>query len=265
MAFSRRICVLVCSSDKTFDVFRQVSTSFGKHWSDCPFAMFVGLNSDPKVGYHSMFRPIYSPVMGWRHELISYVEQLPAQFDYVLLFLDDYLLRSPVNNTRLVQLLDDAMNLERDYLALVQVRRPFLSRRMRRFKYLRQPVSIEQIEDTTPYYSSLQVALWERGHLLDMLRMNDGSIWSFEHQVNPSRPHFAISGKPPIDYIHVVEKGSWQAYAPNLFRRLDLSFEPGSRPIRDCSSLVWIGLSMLKFEVVGYLFFSEARIARRWG
>jgi len=253
-----RVCLFVCSSDRTADVFEQVSPSFAVWWSACPFVKFVGLNSatTPAPG----FVPVSATVKGWREELLPQIEQLPERYDYVLLFLDDFFLLSPVDQGRLELLLAHAIGRRLDYLRLVPIQRVMVARVLHALFCDASPV--EPINPAMPYYSSLQLALWKRSHLMETLRVPVENIWEFEHRRIPGRVHCAVRGAPPIRYVHMVEKGKWQAYAPGLFRRIGMPFHQGDRGSHPRSTLVWIGFSRLRFAVIGYALLRVRRYLR---
>ncbi len=245
------ICLFVSSTSSRLDIVRQVTRSFDVCWTDCPFEKFVGLNpvvdQAPVHGFH----PIYAPVSDWRAEFLEQLLQLPAQFEHVLLFLDDFLILSPVDTERLQMLLDEALRRDIEYLRLVPIRRAALPRVVRRIRRGSLP-EIEPIGIRSPYYSSLQAALWKRSHLEQMLKRARKSVWDFEHQAIPGHPHFAITKEPPIRYRHLIEKGKWEPHSRTSFRDLNLSFDPGAREEsgrRAALALRWNGL---KFEVIGY-------------
>lgn len=225
--------------------------SFEVFWSDCPFARFVGLNSAVDTTGLCGFYPVYAPVCGWQAELKEQILQLPEQYEHILLFLDDFFILSPVDSERLRTLLIAALQEDLDYLRLVPHKRAAIPGILKRI--FRNPgVDIEPISVRSPYYSSLQVALWKRRHLMEMLKSNERHIWGFEHQVMNGNPHFAIKGLPPIRYVHVVEKGRWQPYARSLFSRRDLPFRAGDRIVLGCLSYLPLWLNHIKFAVFGY-------------
>jgi len=236
------ICLFISSSDNTLDILRQVIRSFDLCWTDCPFEKFVGLNSIVDESLVSGFHPVSAPVSGWRMEVLEQILQLPAQFDHILLFLDDFLILSPVDTERLQKLLDKALRCEIEYFRLIPIRRAAIPRIARRT--LRgSSQEMEPVEVQSPYYSSLQVALWKRSHLIDMLKLDGKHIWDFEYQE---------IGNPPIKYIHVVEKGKWQPYSRKFFRKLNLPFDPGDRIVSGRQAYLVLWLNSIKFEIVGY-------------
>lgn len=252
-AMTKTICVFVCSSDNTRDVFEQVARAFEVHWRNCPFERYVGLNSP--IHSESLpkgFKPLYAPVAGWRSELERQLAQLPVQYTHVLLFLDDFLLLKPVEWASLQRVLAEAIATKIEYLRLVPVCRALLPRLLRHWYRRLKPALIEPIPNTSPYYSSLQVALWKREHLREWLKNCDGTIWEFEHHQAEGSMHYAVVGQPPISYEHVVEKGIWRPHARRLFNEAGLSFNPGSRLGAGFLNNALLWYHKVKFLIIGY-------------
>jgi hypothetical protein len=216
--------VFISSSDSRRDVLDRVIPSVSRNWPDCPYPVFAGLNSRPDR-LQSNITAVLAPVSEWREELAAQLRQVPQQLLIVLL--DDYLIESRVNQERVEELLATFERLRLHYLRLSPLGLSLLERVVpwgRRF-----PDGIRLISADRPFHSSLRIAIWQKEHLLGLLEMT-GSIWDFEHQGRDGVSHFAIAGRPPIRYQHLVEKGRWQPYARRLLRKAGLSDELGSRP-----------------------------------
>jgi len=257
----QRVCVLVASSDNTADVFRQVAPGFQRHWPDCPLPRFVGLNEDAAPAVGSGFTPVLcAEALGWRGELARQVAALPPQFDHVLLFLDDFLILRRVDTPALLQLIELALARELAYLRLIPELHSLAESAWLALGPDHRSRPVSALAADTPYYSSLQLVLWRRSHLADLLAA-PGSIWDFELQ-RPAATHHAITVAPPVSYRHVVERGLWMRDAPWLFRRSGLPFEPGDRPLAPWPQLVRHGWRRLKFAAIGYAWYRR-RLARQ--
>ncbi len=244
------VAIFVCSSTNTVDVFNQVIPAFNRMWPDCPYPKFVGLNppfsDDQEV---NGFRAIISPQSGWRDELKAQIQKIESEFDHVILILDDFLVRSQVDSPALEALVKEAVQNQLPYLRLTPLRFSILAKGIDTL-FLGLQI-IRKIPSKTPYYSSLQIAVWNTKHLLSMLGFV-GNIWQFEHQKIANKIHWAVVGKGPIDYRHMVEKGKWIPQAPKLFAKLELPFFVGSRGMWP----TWVGIKLeldrIKFGIIGY-------------
>ena len=244
----QHVCVVVGSSDNTVDVARQVLPAFDRYWPDCPYARYILLSTPAARFAHPGWQRIESgSTTGWRPELIAGLRQIPEQYEYVLLFLDDFLLIGDVDTARLERLLFQGLQMHAAYLRLVPPERSIWTR----YRLHSRRDGMVRMKSSEPYYSSLQLAMWQRRHLLDMLAA-PGNIWDFEHQRPTSGAHYAVIGPSPCPYVHVVEKGRWMPYAPQLFAAANLDFATGPRPLLDRSYHQRHLLKKLQFALTGY-------------
>lgn len=254
------LAIVVSSSDPTRDVFERVFAHFGSVWPQCPYSRYVGLSSE--IADRHLFGFEVLPARrrdGWRPELAAQIRALPPEIDFVLLLLDDFLLLGPVSQRSVEQALRLAVDGRWAYLRLKPVERSIWVTGLRKLAAWLGGKPAVRLQRSEPYYSSLQAAIWRRDHLLRCLEQ-PGSIWEFEHFVPPGADHYALtSGALP--YRHVVEKGVWRAYAPQLFARLGVPFEPGRRPIRPSGDLLRFRWEQCKFGMLGYVGPKLKRIA----
>lgn len=258
---TEQVCLFVCSSQNTFDVFQRVSPSFKIHWPHCPYKKFVGLNTGIETENLGDWTPITAPIDTWKSELLQQLTQLPAQYKFILLFLDDFLLTDPVDEKKLETLVHSTITKNLDYLRLVPRCFAFFPKLFHQLKQSMRRENVELINIQEPYYSSLQVCLWKRDHLIDTLHLKTKNIWDFEHQRLNGIKHHAVVGKSPIPYTHVVEKGKWKPYARRVFKKLGLPYSAGMRLEQGFMSRLKLWFDLLKFEVVGY---GWVKLKRRW-
>lgn len=207
----RDTCLFVSTSDNTFDVFEKVSPSLVAQWPRGLMPMFAGLNEKTAP---APFETVRSPLGGWRSELLHQIESLPEDYRYVILVLDDFFFKSKVDPRRLESVLEAARNHNADYFRLKPLLRSLLGGVFLKFSGRRDPAGLIRLKPDEPYYASLQIALWKRSYLCDMLRRK-GSIWEFEHTVPDGSKHYALADIV-LDYEHLVEKGKWFRHAPAL-------------------------------------------------
>lgn len=249
------LCLFVCSSDNTHDVFNATFGNLLTTWPVRELSTFVGTNTrdvpEPLAAVHA-------PVNGWRKELLYQIQSLPPQIEYVTLLLDDFFFHEPVQEKLLLDLAARLHDLRGDYLRLRPVERavlPWVIRRIRSILGLLP--AVEQLKTSEPYYSSLQVAIWRREYLIARLS-TDGSIWDFEHEVPKNSRHFAIT-KARLNYDHLVEKGKWYRSAPKLLDLPSTSpvFARGFEPDPFKNAKLY---NRLKFMLIGYTVFRIRRL-----
>lgn len=256
---SGSVCVFVASSDNTLDVFLSVSQSFAKFWPNCAFPIYVGLNTYRNLEEGSVFHQVCAPATGWRSELAEQLKSLPNSITHILLFLDDFLLLEPVNDLEINQLIFEAQTEGLKYLRFVPYSRAFIPFLFCKICAVFKPLRKRIIPSCIPYYSSLQVALWQKDHLQNMLSVT-GSIWEFEHRSLIGIHHYAVEDISPIKYVHVVEKGKWKRTSHKIFRDAGIPFLPGARPFLSFLEQLNLGLNKIKFSLIGYSYVRLKRV-----
>lgn len=203
-------CIFISSSDNTYDVFSMVSGSVTEKWPSEVFDIYVGLNE--KVA-EAPFRTMSAPISSWGTELEYQISTLPENFRYIILILDDFFFYENVYPDKLERLIDMVRERHIHYLRLKPLERSGLGKVLIFLRSLvRCSDGIIRLNDDEPYYSSLQVAIWDRSHLSRTLRQSD-SIWEFEHIVIAGSKHYATTQRI-LRYSHLVEKGKWFKHAP---------------------------------------------------
>ena len=245
----RDICVVISSSDNTRDVFMQTSPSFERFWPDCSYPIYVGMNTPVSDKVSERFTFVYADVSNWRVELRQQLAQIQER--YLILFLDDFVLLEEVDTKALSSIIQYGMKHKIPYLRLVPVSRAWIPRKIYQIFHAISHCQVERIPLTQPYYSSLQVALWRKDHLMSCLTY-EGSIWDFEHQRIPGINHYAVV-KPLIRYVHVVEKGKWQPYARTIINRVSGRFHPGKRQELGLASYLRWYWAKFRFAMIGYI------------
>jgi len=207
----------VMSCDAYEDLWRPFFTLFQRHWPDCPFTPYLGIEA--KKWFHADLVVLRSNAGGrnWSGRLIEYLNQL--QCDYVLLMLDDFFLRRSVSTICVNHCLDFARH--KDAASVRLIRRPGPTHR------LAGEEIIGECAAGLPYRLCTQAAIWNRHKLLAVLRPGE-SIWEFEHNGNgriASEPHgFFSVWRPVLPYEgffahHVIEKGKWFPHEKRIFLR----------------------------------------------
>jgi hypothetical protein len=246
MVAKRDVCVFICSSDSRRDILERVVPSLLKFWPDCPYPIYAGLNSNPRLW--PAITSLAASTSEWRHECLEQLSQIAET--HVIVVLDDFLFQRPVDQSRVSSLVSLVLDSDIAYLRLLPLGKS-LAQRLIGPTRNKLSDGIESIHERRPFYSSLQIAIWEKSHLISMLG-KQGSIWDFEHYSRPGVPHFAIKDSPPIIYRHLVEKGRWYPQAKSLLRQAGLPTDLGQRAVWPKLINLRLALDELRFYVLGY-------------
>jgi hypothetical protein len=241
-----RVGVFICSSDSRSDILERVLPSIFKYWPDCPYPIYVGVNTSHKIwpGITSLV----AKASEWRKECLEQVAQMSET--HLIVVLDDFLFQERVDQSRLSMFVSKTVNSDLPYLRLLPLGKS-LTQRLMRLPRAGSVFGVEAIGEGRPFYSGLQIAIWNKAHFSSLLELQ-GSIWDFEHQQRPGVSHYAITNRAPITYRHLVEKGRWLPYAKSLLEQTGLSTDLGTRPILKKWMSFRLLLDAVRYYVLGY-------------
>jgi hypothetical protein len=224
MTFNCEKCaIFIPSCDLYSDLWTPFFTLFFRNWADCPYKIYLGSNtadySDPRV---IVLKSRHGAK--WADRTLDHLSQIKEPL--ILLWLEDFFLRSQVNNS-----------------ALTGVFREFCLREARMFRLVRRPgptsllpgFSFGPIRPHTPYRVSTQAAFWHRETLMNLIIPGE-SIWQFEHagslRSNVYTSGFYAVARDILPYKHhVVERGHWFPWEAWYFGRMDIGCDFTRRKI----------------------------------
>lgn len=253
-----RVAVVVSSSDNTIDVFTRVFPSIDKFWPGCPYEMYVGLNAQPSP--FTRTRVVRAEPTEWRKELACQLRQISQE--WVILILDDFLFLAAVDQRRVGALVRRCLDQDWSYLRLIPLDRSMFARWAHRITRTRSQ-TVELIPSGYPYYSSLQIAVWKKSHLLQQLEATRG-IWDFEHLESATQVHRAVVENAYLKYRHVVEKGRWLPDAAALLARVGLDSALGARKSWPSRVFWQQRISRWRFQLTGYAIMKLKKRLRAW-
>lgn len=219
------IPLLVASCDKYADVWPHFFELFHQRWPDCPFPVLLGSNSLSFPGVTNIsIGPDSSWSTGVRH-MLDRVSKIYPKAEYVLLFLEDFFLRTRVDTARIVELAAVTQDNNVGCLRLVAG----LPLALHPTYEFQDAPGLGMIASGEPYRVTLQVAIW-RIETLYRLLAPGLSPWEFE-QIGTQMSEgldWAFWGvmKSAIDYDHAIEKGKWKPGGLAILR--DAGLEPQS-------------------------------------
>ena len=162
----------------------------------------------------------------WSSNLIYALENIDTK--YVCFMLEDFFLRSPVDQSKFLYCLRFAEINNSDMIRLIS--KPTLYT-----KDLKRDLLISKLSTKGPYRVSCQASLWKRDTLLSLLVAGE-SAWEFEiNGTERSRNinlNFYSTKKSVLTYYHhVVERGIWFPWDAWYFKRMNISCDFSSRKV----------------------------------
>jgi hypothetical protein len=196
------LAVLVVSCDKYSDLWRPFIGQLGRYWPLCPYPKYLQMNENPAEfeGFTSLR---VGPDVSWSDNLAKALSLIPER--YVLLFIEDLMLRAPVDESRLAEVLAWASGSEPDYLRLNPTERP--QERVNRL--------VGRVREGAMYRTSTVLALWKKSSLASLLESGE-SAWQFE--IDGSYRSDRLKGfystwADCFPVVNAVIKGKWRRSA----------------------------------------------------
>lgn len=258
-----KVAVFVMSCDKNIDVARYFLLSFQEFWTDCPFPKYFGVNKIKNHLEKLKFTPLESTVGGWKEETLEQLDLLKAKngsLSHLIVILDDFVFNERVDSCEIEVVVKEALNNQVNYLMLKRVEEGVVHRTFNLFKSVfSKSRHFFEIRRSHPYYSSLQVALWNIDHLYRTIEKVN-NIWEFEHCRDSSVPHFSAK-RNLLSYRHIVEKSQWDRGTEEYCKDVLNFFDPGNREIRTPTLVQRFkeAGSKISFFLLGYLFLNLRR------
>jgi hypothetical protein len=222
--FASSVAIVVSSCDAFFDAWRPFAFFFRKHWSDCPFPVFLIVN---RLRVRSNFiQPItVGPDRDWAANMDVALKQVPQP--YVLYLQEDYFLNGPVDREQLAA--DFAYAFERDAASFCFYGRSTLETD---FVPLNDRFGI--VPKDSDGRTRLQVTLWKKDVLQSALRPGE-TAWNMEARASErTRDLLTLSymGRDniPIPYLmSAISRRLWTPEAISLCQSENLPIRPRFR------------------------------------
>jgi hypothetical protein len=197
----RDLSVVVLSCDAYADLWPTFFSLFRRHWPDCPFPVLLGSNhrDSPEPSVETIKIGGDASWADSAHRVVGAVDT-----PYVLLLLEDFLLRSQVNSAAVTARFQELRRLEGGCLRLKPFPKPDLP--LARFS------AIGEIRPGAPYRCSLQAAIWRREIFLELLKPGE-TAWEMEifgsRRSDSLDMGFYSTWHPVLDYVAGVTLGEW--------------------------------------------------------
>jgi hypothetical protein len=231
-AFASSVAIVVSSCDAFFDAWRPFVFFFRKHWSDCPFPVYLIVN---RLRVRSdIVQPIsVGPDRDWASNMATALAAISQP--YVLYFQEDYFLNGDVNNGQLAN--DFAYAFEKDAASFCFYAR---SQVEPNFQPLNDRFGV--VPRDSDGRTRLQVTLWKKEVLQATLRPGE-SAWNMEARASDrTRDLLALSylqrRDAPIPYLmSAIVRGLWTPQAIALCQQAGVEIHPHFRSTH--SNLAW--------------------------
>lgn len=165
----KKMKVVVATCDKNSWLLNTFFHFFDKFWSDCPFRKEIITETKPD-NFPNTF-VFQAGKLAWSDMMIKYLKE--RQSIWIILLLEDYLLRSPVDMNRIAQVLSV---LDEDVGC---VRLNERDKYAEGYSRIASQTGFREYPLCAPYSLSLQASIWKCSYLLGLLEEGE-SPWQTE-------------------------------------------------------------------------------------
>jgi hypothetical protein len=223
-AFASSVAIVVSSCDAFFDAWRPFAFFFRKHWSDCPFPVYLIVN---RLRVRSNFiQPIsVGPDRDWASNMAVALARISQP--YILYFQEDYFLNGDVKSDQLAG--DFAYAFENDAASFCFFPRSQLEPN---FEPLNDRFGI--VPRDSDGRTRLQVTLWKKEVLQATLRPGE-TAWNMEARASERTQNLLVLcySQPreiPIPYLmSAIVRGLWTPKAISLCEQAGVEIHPRFR------------------------------------
>ena len=231
--------VLVCSCDKYADVLGPFAELWRKFWPDCPFETVLVTETASSEGFNRVI--LAGPGKPWCENLAIALKEIDTP--YVLMLMDDYYLKSPVDTSLILRRLEEAKKFNAASLRLNP---------MPPGRTARRDTDLLEMPKDVAYCVTCQTSIWNRDFLLGLAERNK-SAWEFERygsfMVGAEKRPILVTRTREMPDVDTVHKGHWVPDGVALLRRNNIDYDFSVRAPQPFGVRVREGLKSLVFAI----------------
>ena len=212
--------VLVSSCDDYDDLWKPFLKTFKKNWPDCNYKKYF--ITEKKNLFDKDFVSIKCGLnKNWSdrlHYALSNIDE-----DYVILMLEDFFLRSRIDNKKIHYFVNHIQKKKLNMIRLIKRPKGTLA--------VNNHPELMEIEKKNSFRVSTQGSIWNKKILINLIKKNE-TIWEFEEygtKRSKSYNNFYCVKKNIMTYKHhVVERGKWfpwYAFYFSVIRNIEIDFK----------------------------------------
>ena len=236
--------ILVASCDKYADLLRPFIVLFRKYWPDCPFALWLVTETDPKVeGFDRVLA--CGAGLNWAERERRALKEMATP--YVMMLCDDYYLSESVDTALILKRLEQMKRFNAANLRLIPNPKPT--------KANSKPFGEGLLEyrKNSAYCVATQSGFWELG-FLRKLAEGKTSIWDFERygsfEVGDEPRPLLVTPTKEFPFLDAVHKGCWETWGVQCLKDNGIDYDFSKRGLPPFKTRLVEGLKGLVFRIV---------------
>lgn len=231
---SKELSILIYSCKRNSDMWEIYLKLFKKYWNDCRYKLILLTDFIDKSVDTKDFDDIVELDSTWYEMLMAGLEK--AATPYVMLFMDDYLLRDKVDNEDIEKYLSYAKKYN-----CANIR--FQKSDMLKPGIYEEDNQFDFYKPGTAYSFSTQAGIWDVSFLKKNIRP-EWSAWDFERigsvEVKDFKQPLLGTREYDFPYIEGVRKGKWMRSGYELCKKEGIEIDEKKRPVMSGIEMWWI-------------------------
>ena len=214
MEQSTRMTIFISSPNEYSDVFDVFYKFYEKNLKDCSFPIVLATNTNEKE--YEGIKVYRNGITGdsWTSRAIPVLREINTK--YILVMCDDLFVEE-LNESKLNSVLSYMDEHDVNFCRIAPLKKGK--------KALKNP-KLRKVKKNLPYGINLQIGIYNREYLLEMLGDGTKSAWQIESDLveatlNAKNEYFddvIACGEPVVRFIHGVVKGQW---LPSALRKIE--------------------------------------------
>ena len=225
----RRLTILLVSYDGYSDMWPTFFECKDTFWSDCPYPVVLA-NNEKDIDIRNVRVINCGKDAQWSTRTRKALESIDTK--YVMFLLEDLFI-SDVVKTEKIERAIDLMDKEGINYYKIMTFSKINTNNFKNYEYLKQ------IPASLPYGISLQAAIWEKNHFLEMIGAEDYNPWVFEvrrleDEKNSNEPYKLVGvydNRNIMNICHMVVQGKFLRKAVKKMLQLGIHVDTNSRKI----------------------------------
>ncbi len=211
------LAVLITSCDKYAEAWGPFFTLLDRYWPELTNKKY--LISNKKTSDHPGVIPVKIPdEKSWSDNMLIALDRIEE--DYILFFIEDYMMTSAVNHKEVKELYDLMQKENAAYLKLQPGNYEKIHPENKGVAYMGQKQQ---------HRNALQLSIWRKDILRKLLKKGENP-WDFELDGNARsfeiKDHFMVVTKIVAPYSGVIEKGYWDQAGVELLKKEGIVINP---------------------------------------
>jgi hypothetical protein len=235
------IAVIISTFDGAKDLWKPLELTYKKFWADCSFPIYLTTN------YESPLLDFFSPLtigkeMSWSDNLIKSLMKIEQE--YVLLTFDDLFLIDKVDDQKIKNLMNIAIDREYNYLQFY--------RSISGGKSIGE--GLFKKSKAAKYKNSTIWSFWKKEVLISLLK-EDENAWEFEIKGNirsAELDSFYSTKSNMIPFVNGVIKGVWNPIVKSKIKNLGIELCDSRKSLSFLESIKY-QIRYFQFDVYTYI------------